>query len=181
MKKIFLMAVAMLFMTVGQAQNKNKKEPVKVDFYGIDFSVVNVVGASETDDKFMTAFAAINQLLVVEPKKYDVGKFLQLDVQSLNVDHAISQVDKLKNVKFRNNKESEMMLKEIVKSYPITKGNALLIVAKKLNKSTNTGTFIAVIFDGETKHIVSEQEFSGKAKGFGLRNFWAGALYNGLK
>lgn len=181
MKKILLFAVVILFATVGQAQNKNMQETTKVDFYGVDFSAVNVIGATETADKFMIAFDGINQLIISEQSKYDVGKFLKLDVQSLDIDHAVSQIDKLKDVKFKNNKSSKISLEEIISSYPVTQGNVLLIVAKELNKSNNRGVFIAVVFDGNDKKIISEQEFSGKARGFGLRNFWAGALYNGLK
>lgn len=181
MKKIFLFAVTLFLVSVCVAQSKNKKETVKVDFYGIDFSQVKVVGAAETEDQFITAFANINQLLISEQSKYDVGKFLKFDVQSLDIDHAISQVDKLKGVKFKNSKKPEVSLKDIIESYPVKQGNILLIVAKELNKGTNTGTFVAVVFDGEKKEIISEQQFSGKARGFGLRNFWAGALYNGLK
>lgn len=181
MKRIFLFAVALFLVTICGAQNKNEKKAMEVDFYGVDFSAVNVAGAAETELKFMTAFAGINQLLVSEQSKYNVGKFLKLNIQSLNIDHAISQVDKLKDVKFKDNRGSKISLKEIVESYPTTTGNALLIVAKELNKSTNKGTFVAVVFDGEKKEIISEQEFSGKSGGFGLRNFWAGALYDGLK
>lgn len=181
MKKILLFAVAILFATIGQSQNKNKKETIKVDFYGVDFSAVNVVGAAETEEKFMTAFAAINQLLVSEQSKYDVGKFLKFDVQSLDIDHAVSQIYKLKDVKFKDNKDPKISLKEVIKSYPVTQGKVLLIVAKELNKNQNRGVFTAVVFDGNDKQIIYEQEFSGKAGGFGLRNFWAGALYNGLK
>lgn len=182
MKKIFLLAVAILFVTVCvcEAQNKSKKETVKVNFYGVDFSSVNVVGADETEDKFMTAFAGINQLLISEQSKYNVGKFLNLDILSLQIGYAIEQIDKLKDVTFKDNKDSKISLEEIIKSYPATEENSLFIVAKELNKSTNTGTFIAVIFDAN-KQIIYEQEFSGKAGGFGLRNFWANALYNGLK
>lgn len=181
MKKILLFAVALFFVTVGQAQNKNNNESVKVDFYGIDFSAVNVIGAAETDDKFMVAFAGINQLLITEQNKYDVGKFLKLDVQSLDIDHAVSRIDKLKDVKFKNNKKSNISLEEIIGSYPSSQGQILLIIAKELNKRTNMGAFIAIVFDGNSKKIISQQEFSGEAKGFGLRNFWAGSLYNGLK
>jgi hypothetical protein len=38
-----------------------------------------------------------------------------------------------------------------------------------------------VIFDQVTKEIVFQQEHSGKARGFGLRNFWAGALLSAMK
>lgn len=181
MKKILLFAVAMLFVTIGQAQNKNKKEAVKVDFYGIDFSDVNVVGAAETEDQFMTAFGGINHLLVSEQDKFDIAKFLKLDVVSLDVEHATSRVSALEDVKFKDTKKIRVPLKEIIETYPTTEGTALLLVAKELNKRTNMGTFTVVIFDGKSKEIISEKEFKGKAKGFGLRNFWAGALYDGLK
>jgi len=56
-----------------------------------------------------------------------------------------------------------------------------VIVAGLLNKTANHGTFTFVVFDQDTKEIIFQQEATGKARGFGLRNFWAGALRGAMK
>ena len=74
-----------------------------------------------------------------------------------------------------------MSIEEIIKAYPSNQGNMLLIVATELNKLNGYGSFVAVVFNGETKEIISSKKISGKPSGFGLRNYWAGSLYNSLK
>jgi len=38
-----------------------------------------------------------------------------------------------------------------------------------------------IAFDIATRKILSKREVSGKAGGFGLRNYWAGSVYNIIK
>ena len=38
-----------------------------------------------------------------------------------------------------------------------------------------------VFFNTETKEIIEEWITDGKARGFGLRNYWAGSIYSALK
>lgn len=181
MKKIAVSIFTLLISTICVAQSNEGNEKLVVDFYGVDFSTVNVIGAGETDEKFLDAFEGINGLMLSEPKKYNVGKFLDLDVASTDISDAIKQIDKLEDVDFKNRKQEKISLKKILNAYPSTDGNVLIIIAKELNKGRNMGHFMAVIFDGESKEIISKANFSGKAGGFGLRNFWAGSLYKGMK
>lgn len=181
MKKLLLTCLILAVASASFAQNKNKKEKIKVDFYGVDFSAVNVSGADETAAQFVDAFERINVLLVAEPKKYDVAKYLDLDVLSTDYKPALKQLAQLKEVNFKDREQSDIDIKSIVSNYPNCGSNGLIIIAKELNKPQNIGTFIAVIYDGTSKQILSVQELKGKAGGFGLRNFWAGSLYNGLK
>ena len=106
---------------------------------------------------------------------------MNFNVLSTNIDFALEQTDKLKDKKFQNKPSNEISSDEIIKAFPKTDGIVLLIVAKELNKGKNSGIFIALIFDGDTGKLISENEFTGKAGGFGLRNFWAGAIHSGMK
>lgn len=51
------------------------------------------------------------------------------------------------------------------------------MIATLLDKSTNKATYKVVLFDVETRKILKEKEFTSKAGGFGLRNFWARTIY----
>lgn len=78
-----------------------------------------------------------------------------------------------------SDKEIEKLVKRIKKE-----GNSkygAVIVTGLLNKIANQGTFTYVVFEQKTNKIILKQEISGKARGFGLRNFWAGALYATMK
>ncbi|MEG1553478.1 MAG: hypothetical protein RSB93_00765 [Rikenellaceae bacterium] len=181
MKKLLTVVMMLAIVSVCAAQGKNKTEKVKVDFYGIDFTDVNVIGANETSEKFIDAFEQINGLFFSEASKYNVAEFFNLEVASTDTETATDQLDSLQNVKFKNQKHSNVDINKIVAAYPESDINGFLIIAKELNKGANTGTFIAVMFNGQTKQILSQKEFTGKAHGFGLRNFWAGSFYDGMK
>lgn len=179
MKKLILINLILFFFINTFAQGK--KEKIIVDFYGIDFSNVNVVGADESMEDFIDVFERINNLLITESNKYDVGKYLNLNVFLINNEIAIKQIEKLKSIKFKDQKAVNFEIQNILSNYPISENKGLVIIAKELNKIEKFGIFTAVIFDGATKEVLSKHDFIGKAGGFGLRNYWAGAFYNGLK
>ena len=59
-------------------------------------------------------------------------------------------------------------------------------VGKQLKKevteiSLDAVTYEVVFFNTETKEIIEEWITDGKARGFGLRNYWAGSIYSALK
>lgn len=169
------MAVAAVVCTVacfGQTDNSKS-----VIFYGVDFSCVNVVGASESESDFTVAFVGINNLLLSEPDKYDVGKMLKLNVNAVDNEQAVKVASSMLN--FKNKKPSVMDLQSVVDSYPASDGNSLLIVAKELNKGRDVGCYVAVLYDNNHT-ILSTCDLTGKTGGFGLRNYWARTLYNGL-
>ncbi len=181
MKKIAILLFSFVISLGGMAQSKGKKEKLTVDFYGVDFSAVNIIGADDPLFKFVDAFKGINNLMLSEPKKFDVAKYFNVNVSSSNVDNAIKQAEEITDNNFNSRNKEALSVNEIIGAYPETDGNALVIVAKELNKGQNSGTFIALIFDGKTKEVISQKQFTGKAGGFGLRNFWAGAIYAGMK
>ncbi len=157
-----------------------KKPLESVTFYGADFSCVNVIGAQETPEQFIEAFSRINQLFITEAEKYNVGKYMKLNVEAIDVTTAKKQAEKLKGVKFMDKTPEAINYEALTACYPKTEGKCLLIVACELNKSKNTGSFIQLIFDGQSGAVISTRAFWGYSRGFGLRNYWAGAIYSGL-
>ena len=82
MKKLLAMALCLVAVS-GYAQKG--KEKIAADFYGVDYSCVNVKGADEEPGAFIKAFEAINRLFLSEPKKYDVAGFTGIDILSTGV------------------------------------------------------------------------------------------------
>ena len=80
MKKLLAMALCLVAVS-GYAQKG--KEKIAADFYGVDYSCVNVKGADEEPGAFIKAFEAINRLFLSEPKKYDVAGFTGIDILSI--------------------------------------------------------------------------------------------------
>ena len=74
-------------------------------------------------------------------------------------------------------------IKATIDALPIqkTSGVGMVFIAQLLDKSNNRGTYEVVFFNTETKEIIEEWITSGKARGFGLRNYWAGSIHSALK
>lgn len=187
MKKLilFLFLSTSLFC-FGQGKNA-LKDIQSIKFYGVDYSLVKVFGADESPLQFKDAFRRINELFITEAKKYNVGKQLRKEVTEISLD-AVNQVNgninesELKTSKTKYSLDKEQ-IKAAIEALPIQKtpGVGMVFVAQFLDKSKNSGTYEVVFFNTETKEIIEEWITEGKARGFGLRNFWAGSIYNALK
>lgn len=176
MKKVILsIALSLAALISVNAENVDN-----VKFYGIDYSSVNVYYAGETADQFISAFERINMLMISESEKYDVGKYLNVKVDATDIKCAIKMLSDLNDRNFTDLEEENLSVATIISKYPSVEGNVLILIARELNKLKATGRYDIVIFDGQTKKIIKQSEFTGKAGGFGLRNFWAGSIYKGL-
>ena len=69
MKKLLAMALCLVAVS-GYAQKG--KEKIAADFYGVDYSCVDVKGADEEPGAFIKAFEAINRLFLSEPDRKSV-------------------------------------------------------------------------------------------------------------
>ena len=76
----------------------------------------------------------------------------------------------------------QTQLPQIVARYDNGSGNkGLVLVATTLDKGNGLGYYTAVLFDPATHEIITQMDMVGKPGGFGLRNYWAGSVYNALK
>ena len=180
--------VALMLATVLPLFGQTPQEITSITFYGVDYSLVRVYGASESPTQFRTAFAAINDLCITEPKKYDISKFTGKKLNEISLD-AVSEVNHKINLHDLVTTTPDYTLDatqitQAVRRLPIKKGaegTGAVVVAQLLNKADNRGTYELVYFDVATREIIDGITLSGKAGGFGLRNFWAGSLYKALK
>ena len=178
MKKLILF-ICIIFSMSAFAQDKAKqKEITAVTFYGIDFSNVKVYGASESPYDFKAAFYSINQLFVTEAKKYNVAKFFQKDVTT-NIKAVSDLVSNIPTdglmIHSDDYKISDAELKTMIKNFPAEEkeGVGLILVAELLDKAQARGHYHIVFFDLKTREIIDTWKADEKARGFGLRNFWA--------
>lgn len=54
----------------------------------------------------------------------------------------------------------------------------LVLIATTLDKGNGIGYYTAVLFDPATQEVILQMDMAGKPGGFGLRNYWAGSVYN---
>lgn len=187
MKKLVLF----LFLTsslLAFGQNSDVlKEISTIHFYGVDYSMARVYGASESPTQFRNAFAEINELFITQPKKFNVSKFTgrQVDIVSLEAVNQVNGKINLHDLETTNSNYTldAVQITQVIQRLPIAKeaGTGVVLVAKLLSKAANNGAYQLVYFNTETKEIIDSFPINGKAAGFGLRNFWAGSVYKALK
>ncbi len=162
----------------------NSETPV---FYlGIDFTQTKLIDdatANEMDIRDRQ-YDAINDVIVAEPKKYDLaGAFHKSEV-----DHDLGYVAK-KNEKanaeaikstntsdFHRFKEDDVA--KIVSSYDFGDkgGIGLLFVTEALSKSKKAAAVWVTLLDMKTRKVLMTERMEGSVGrfgGFGFRNYWA--------
>lgn len=183
---IFLFAVSFTQQTVAQSK-RDLRGIESITFYGVDFSLAKIYGSDDAFEKLQNAFEGINDLFESEPKKYDIGKTLGIRYVDLFNSQVNEKIDEIKanslftrdNRYMLSNKEIDKLVKKLKKEGRNKYG--AIIITGLLNKTANQGTFTYVVFEQDTNEVIFQKELTGKAKGFGLRNFWAGALYATMK
>lgn len=192
---LFMIIPGMVY-SIGKAESQAVP---KMNFYGVDFTLVKTFGVKEEPGKVAKAFEEINKLIVSETKKYPYGNFFTKYIRE------IDQSKELKKIQFttfdnvsideaiyrarimneagmptysKTFKIDDAAVVALVKSFNTGKdiGYGVLYVAELLDKEAGIGNYIAVCFNLKTKKIVFTDRVSGKAGGFGLRNYWASSL-----
>ena len=187
MKKILLFFAA-LGLAWGASAQPELANVSELYVYGVDFSVVKVVGAEETVQQFATTFPRINQLLVDEPSKYDFAKAFRMPIAALDITPTQTHnqncdYTNLKSMSTEQNAKSAEEIQQMVENYQLSQseGTGVVLIALTLDKGANKGTYQVVFFDVANRNIILSRTVTAKAGGFGLRNYWAGSVYNVLK
>ena len=176
MKKKILSSILFLFCVL--FSHAQTTEPVYI--YGIDFSSVKVYAADETVEQFKNAFEGINILLAKEAKKYDFSNIVGDNCKlKLDMILKLTEGSDFSSIKTFDKDIEPINTSEKIKNYSIEEksGNGFIVIATLLDKSANKASYKVVLFDIETREILKEKEFTSKAGGFGLRNFWARTIY----
>ncbi|MCD8267367.1 MAG: hypothetical protein LUD46_02130 [Parabacteroides sp.] len=185
MKKMMVFMFLLLAVFVNAQDNKSSKGIEELTFFGVDFSQAKVLGADETLSQFKEAFTGINNLFLREPKKYDTAKAFNAKVKtdlepSLSLIDGITK-DGLFTLEDNYSLSEQQIAGQLAKlNTGDTKGYGAVIIAGLLDKGKNRGTLNVVVFDITTKEIILNRQFTERARGFGLRNFWAYPVYKTL-
>lgn len=156
-------------------------------YLGIDFSKSRLLDVGNADDIRNRLYGSINDLVIDEPKKFDLkGAF-----RKSNIDHDFSAVIKnnakanlndiisTNSADFNRLKEADIAAE--VKSLDISgkDGVGLLFVMEAMRKQDKKGdAAIWVTFiDLKTKKVLMTERIEIDAKGgFGFRNYWASTI-----
>jgi hypothetical protein len=188
MKKTALIVSALIvFTNLARGQgNKEIFDPkTKLTWLGLDFSAARFMGDreklnAETLQKLMESW---NKLMINEADKYDVGKALHRSPLEFSLTHAIDHNDQLnlQNVVddgaklLRLNKSD---ISQIISSYDFgtETGIGLIFVVESFSKLEKRGVIWVTFVNMGSKEVIFTDRLTGKPGGFGLRNYWAGAI-----
>lgn len=190
MKKIlFSLALAVIcFSAAAQKKSSPLAGLGSMTFYGIDFSKGRVYGAADEPEKLRKAFGDINMLFIMEPEKYDVAKFVGKPMNDIRIDAVTNMndtipLDSIKTV-VKGHTIGDSAIVQTVKDLCIVSynhGMGLVMIMETLDKPAELGTFVFVLFDIDTRNVISHWKLSGEPGGFGLRNYWAHSVYEALE
>ena len=139
-------------------------------------------------------FTGWNNVVLNEPDKYDLKKFLGNKVISNIVQpvmklNALVNADSIKIMGSYNSAPfSHEKLQQIIDNYkPLIpqsfEGIGVTVIIEKFDRITKTAIFDVVFFDIKSCKLIFADQISGVPEGWacGLRNYWAGSIYDLLK
>ena len=163
---------------------------VPLTYLGVDFTqakVFNDIAANAMDIRDRQ-FAAINQVIVNEPKKYDFQKALSKssvtnDISFVNAKNAKIDAEKI----IESNSADEVRftkatIESVVKGYKFTgkKGIGLMFIMESMNKASAQASMYVTFIDLASGKVLLTERMTAKAAGFGFRNYWAKTVYEVL-
>ncbi len=197
MKKIIILIA--IFVTALQLKAQLTQNDVftgdDIIWYGLDFSnskfigmFDQFVGAGEVDaydlkNKYVPSW---NTLILTEPAKYDIGKTFR----KTNVYRDIKPVERVNkridedNMMTYNDfcfQDPESLISEAIRKYSTgdkSTGLGVVFFIEYFHKEREEVSLYVTFFDIGTKNVLFTERMIGRARGFGLRNYWAGAIYN---
>ncbi len=192
MQKISRLFVLILLLgTSTQSFSQTLKEVFNdsespLTYLGIDFSKARLLDIGNADDIRNRLYGSINDLIVLEPKKFDLkGAF-----RKSNIGHDFSAVIKnngkanindilsTNSADFDRFKESDIAA--MVKALDLSgkNGVGLLFVMeamRKIDKKGDAAIWVTLV-DMKTKKVLMTERIITKATGIGFRNYWASTI-----
>ena len=193
----FLWLVAIAFIGLAQpGYSQTAKEffnssETPVTYLGIDFSQARLIGdagasAADLKDKH---FPGINQVIINEPKKYDLPKAFKR--ASINNDITVTESVNAKidadKIKISSSSDESRLdaaaIQNVVNGYDLSgkKGVGLVFIIENLNKTGAKGSMYVTFIDMGTRKVLFTERMIGKAGGFGYKNYWAKSVYEVLE
>lgn len=172
-----------------------KQSDTEIVWLGVDFSKVQLVGdfsqfadagKKSTVDIKDRYFPGWNGLILNERDKYDIKGMLRKEkltysidmVSNLNSTAATEEMETDNPRKF-----STQEIEEHVRTYnwESKNGIGIVFIAEVLNKAETEAWFHFAAIDLSTKTVLLTERMRGTPAGIGLRNYWAGAIYDVVK
>jgi hypothetical protein len=190
--KRFITLFGLLFLsfTVVSAQDVfDHKEPVT--WLGLDFSSLKLIKTDEviTNGELQTKyFPGWNDLILNEPKKYDIAKATGRSSVENYID-AVTAINEKAKADFITTDINAFQhldnakVTQMVKKYNLKgkSGIGLVFIVEAMDKTRKEASVWVTFIDMSTKEVLLSQPVTGESGGFGFRNYWAASFNKILK
>jgi len=193
--KTILIGILISVASLGYSQQNETPVPsadTPIRWLGVDFSHVKLIGefshlygmgdksSIQVKERY---FLAWNKLILNEREKYDIRRLVHKDKVIYDVDMVFNKnaATPLEGLESYNTPEySTEDITRFVNEYDTQgkDGVGVVLIAETLNKADKEAYFHFVILNMSDKKILVHQRYRGEPGGFGLRNYWAGAIHN---
>ncbi len=199
MKRLFCLSFSLLFAVGVFAQSGSDivRSDKPITWLGLDFSQSRFIGSANqfkdagevTDDAVRDKYIpAWNELFINEQKKYDVAKYVHRESVGYALD-VTSKVNSKVGASFFSQDPSDYArlseddISRAVKKYDFMgkKGVGLLFFVEGMSKGREEASAWITFVDMGARTVLQTRRVTGKAGGFGFRNYWAKAFLNILK
>jgi hypothetical protein len=199
MKSLLCLALLLVSAFTVHAQNGNDilNSDQPITWLGLDFTQARFIGsANQFKDAGEVTVDAVknkyipgwNELFINEQKKYDVAKYARRMSVSYALDVTSRANNKVGGTFFSMNpgdfsRLTEADIAKVVKKYDFMgkKGVGMLIFIEGMSKGADAASGWITFVDMGKKTVLQTRRVTGKAGGFGFRNYWAKAFLNILK
>lgn len=189
---LFSIIGGLLFSSASFAQSSdNEFNTDEITWFGIDYTQCYFLNPIDFPSRvdLKNKLKAWNDLVVYEQEKFIVktlpGKHVEFEtgvVEERN--NSIEIKSKITEDGFKSSHLQSDKIQAIINSYNIKDGltgTGLVLIAESYSKPNEQGAYYVTFFDIETKKVFVTERMVGKAKGFGLRNYWANSYYKVLQ
>lgn len=191
----FVLCLAMVSVNAQTVDDLLKKTDYEIIWLGVDFSHVKLIGdfsqfagAGEKSGRQIKRvyFPSWNKLILDEPNRFDIKGMLRQEEISIEIDmitEVNGQTDADKLESYNAPKFNVDSIQKFIYEYDLPRktGISVVMIAASLNKSYETAIFHFVAFRNSDRNIMIHEKIKSSPGGMGLRNYWAGAIFDAMK
>ena len=165
---------------------------VKLLYLGIDFTKTKLIGdtAANAVDIRDRQFTAINEVVVNEPKKYEISAAfdraqIESDLKPVTKRNQEIKAEEIKSTNagdYERLKESDITTLVNGFDFDNKSGVGILFVMEAMDKGRKAASVWVTVVDMKSKKILMTERLEPKtAAGFSFRNYWASSIRNLLE
>ncbi|QEC69465.1 hypothetical protein FRZ67_19960 [Panacibacter ginsenosidivorans] len=166
------------------------KPETNITWLGIDFTDVKVLGHTdiEVEDLATRYFEGINELVLAEPKKFDLAKAFHKATVESDLSFVKAKNKGISDSKIKSANDADMArfskptIDKMVKGYDFgnKKGIGVIFFMEGMSKTKERSSMWVTFIDMSSKKVLYTERMEEKVGGFGLRNYYAKSIYEAL-